>query len=129
MRNDDEKGTVGNDCPFLLEKRPVYKIGIMLNNPHFQGVFLRAIFCNFGLKFKSLVSENSSRSFENDSGRDRREKVNGSYLFTLSSPNRQIFPPRLAELLYIDFDKMEAAFTETEENISRDMEITKISQQ
>lgn len=56
------------------------------------------------------------------------EKVEGSYLFILSSPSGQIFPPRLAELLYIDFDKREAAFTETEENISRDMEIAKISE-
>ena len=58
MRNDDERGTVGNDCPFLLEKRPVYKIDILLNKPHFQGAFLE-LFSAISEAFKRLVPEGS----------------------------------------------------------------------
>lgn len=49
----------------------------------------------------------------------------GFYLFTLAEPKGELYPPRFSELLFIDFDKREAAFAETEENLSHDMELQK----
>ena len=47
----------------------------------------------------------------------------GFYLFTLAEPEAELYPPRFSVLLFIDFDKREAAFAETEENLSRDIEL------
>lgn len=55
----------------------------------------------------------------------RLHEETGFYLFTLAEPKAELYPPRLSELLFIDFDKREAAFAETKENLSREMELQK----
>lgn len=47
----------------------------------------------------------------------------GVYLFTLSDPKGELFPPKFAELLFIDFELREAAFFETIENLKHEIEL------
>jgi hypothetical protein len=47
------------------------------------------------------------------------------YLFTLSDPKGELFPPKLAEILFIDFEAREAAFFETKENLNHEIELAR----